>query len=153
MEDAMTELSFAQVEPSGNDDVLRDWREIHNLIIPTAALSIDDVRERSQRNHLEVAYLDGVAVGNSTVRPPSDDPSLATVIARVLPEYRKRGFGEQIFQRCLTKANDIGARQIETIVLASNTDGLRFATRHGFVESERYVLPGDTIPFVHLRLV
>ncbi|GAB3421255.1 GNAT family N-acetyltransferase [Flindersiella endophytica] len=145
-------LVFEVVEPSGGDAVLHDWREIHNLIIPTAALSIDEVRERASRNHLEVAYLDGVPVGNSTVRPPSDDPALATVIARVLPEYRERGFGDQIFQRCLAKARELGARRIETIVLESNTDGLRFASRHGFAESERYVLPGDTIPFVHLRL-
>jgi GNAT superfamily N-acetyltransferase len=139
------------VEPSGGDAVLHDWREIHNLIIPTDPLSVDEVRERASRNHLEVAYLDGVAVGNSTVRPPSDDPTLATVIARVLPEHRGRGFGDQIFQRCLAKARELGARQIETIVLESNTDVLRFASRHGFTESERYVLPGDTIPFVHLR--
>jgi hypothetical protein len=41
---------------------------------------------------------------------------------------------------------------IETVVLTSNEDGLRFALRHGFVEIERYVLPGATIPYVHLRL-
>jgi hypothetical protein len=41
---------------------------------------------------------------------------------------------------------------IETVVLASNEDGLRFAQHHGFVEVERYVLPGDTIPFLELRL-
>jgi hypothetical protein len=41
---------------------------------------------------------------------------------------------------------------IETVVLASNEDGLRFARRHGFVEIDRYVLAGDAIPFVDLRL-
>lgn len=41
---------------------------------------------------------------------------------------------------------------VDTVVLASNVDGLRFATNHGFVELERYVLPGDTIPFGDLRL-
>lgn len=37
-------------------------------------------------------------------------------------------------------------------MLASNEEGLRFALARGFVEVERYVLPGDTIPFVALRL-
>lgn len=74
------------------------------------------------------------------------------MIARVLPEHRRHGFGEQIYQRALAKARELGAQVIETVVLASNEDGLRFATRHGFVEIERYVLPGDTIPFVDLRL-
>jgi hypothetical protein len=65
------------------------------------------------------------------------------VIARVLPELRRRGFGEQIYLRgstCvalpawlylhgLAKAQDVGAQEID-----------------------RYVLPGDTVPFVDLRL-
>jgi hypothetical protein len=52
----------------------------------------------------------------------------------------------------LAKARELGAQEIETVVLESNADGLRFASRLGFTETERYVLPGDTIPFVHLRL-
>jgi hypothetical protein len=46
----------------------------------------------------------------------------------------------------------MGADEIDTVVLATNSDGLIFARHHGFVEIERYVLPGDTIPFVDLRL-
>jgi hypothetical protein len=41
---------------------------------------------------------------------------------------------------------------IETVVLAANEDGLRFARRHGFAEIERYVLPGETTEWVDLRL-
>lgn len=130
----------------------RDWRYIHNLIIPTAPLSENEVAARAQRNHLEVAYLDGTAVGCSTVRPPTSDTATVTVIARVLPEHRRHGFGEEIYQRGLAKARELGAQVIETVVLASNEDGLRFAWRHGFVETDRYILPGDTIPFVDLRL-
>jgi GNAT superfamily N-acetyltransferase len=147
------ELHFTQVQPAGSEAVLRDWQRIHNLIIPTDPLSVDQIGDRARRNHLEVAYLDGVAVGCSTVRPPTGDSATATVIARVLPEHRRRGFGEQIYQRALSTARELGAQVIETAVLASNEDGLRFALRHGFVEIERYVLPGDTIPFVDLRLV
>jgi ribosomal protein S18 acetylase RimI-like enzyme len=74
------------------------------------------------------------------------------VIARVLPEYRRRGFGEQVYLRGLAKARELGARVIETVVLASNQDGLRFARRHGFAETDRYVLPGDAVAYVDLRL-
>lgn len=129
-----------------------DWQLIHNRIIPTDPLSVDDIQARALRNRLEVAYLDDVAVGCSTVRPPTGDPATATVIARVLPEHRRRGFGEQIYQRGLVTAQELGAQVIETVVLASNDDGLRFARHHGFVEIERYVLPGHTIAFVELRL-
>ena len=148
----MSDLQFEQVQPAGGEATLRDWRHIHNLIVPPAALSVDEVVVRAQRNHLEVAYLDGAAVGCSTVRSPTLDTATVVVIARVLPEHRRHGFGEQLYQRGLAKAREFGAQVIETIVLASNDDGLRFACRHGFVEIERYVLPGATIPFVDLRL-
>ena len=130
--------------------MLRDWQHVHNEIIPNAVLSLDEVRERVQRHHLEVAYLGDVLVGCSTVRPP--EPDAATVIARVLPEYRGQGIGRQLYERGLAVARDLGASVVETIVLASNVDGLRFAQQRGFVETERYLLPGDNDPFVTLRL-
>lgn len=139
------------VVEAGDDRLVEDWREVHNAIIPTAPLSTDDVRERAGRNHLEVLYAGDVAVGCSTVRPPSDS-SAATVIARVLAAYRQRGYGEQLYRRGLAKAEELGAPVIETVVLASNAEGLHFAQRHGFIEIDRYVLPGDTIPFIDLRL-
>ncbi|MEV6281924.1 GNAT family N-acetyltransferase [Kribbella sp. NPDC051770] len=145
----MSELRVVVVE-AGDERAVEDWREVHNAIIPTAALSSAEVRERAGRNHLEVLYAGEVLVGCSTVRPPEN--GAVTVIARVLPAYRRRGYGEVLYRRGLTKAKELGASEIETIVLASNSEGLRFAERHGFVETDRYVLPGDTIAFVDLRL-
>ncbi|MEV7004046.1 GNAT family N-acetyltransferase [Streptomyces sp. NPDC093982] len=145
----MSDLRFQQPDC---DATLRDWQHVHNVIIPTHVLSLEEVRERSERNHLEIAYLDDVVVGCSTVRPPTDDTLTATVIARVLAAHRKQGFGEALFERGLHRARELGARVIETVVLSSNDDGLRFAQRHGFIETERYLLPGDTIPWIDLRL-
>ncbi|NUP51339.1 MAG: GNAT family N-acetyltransferase [Catenulispora sp.] len=134
--------------------MLADWQNIHNEIIPTDPLSLDQVRERAGRNHLEIAYLDGEPIGCSTVRPPADDnPFTATVIARILPAYRRKGFGGQLYRHGLQHARTLGATVIETVVLASNEDGLHFAKAHGFLEIERYVLPGDTIAYIDLRLV
>lgn len=130
---------------------LRDWRRIHNAIIPTAPLTLDEVRERAGRNRLEVAYLGGVAVGCSTVRPPAGDSPAATVIARVLPGHRRNGIGQALYEAGLSHARALGATVIETIVLASNEDGLRFALARDFVEVERYVLDGDTIAYITLR--
>lgn len=141
-----------RIEQPHGDAALEDWQRVHNEIIPTAVLSLDDVRERAGRNHLEVAYLGDAAVGCATVRPPEGEEAVVTVIARVLPGYRGRGFGAELYARGLAKAREMAAGVVETVVLASNEDGLRFAERHGFVEVERYVLPGDTIPFVTLRL-
>lgn len=51
----------------------------------------------------------------------------------------------------LERAREPGAQTLETVVLATNEDGLRCAQRHGFAEFDRYVLPGDTVAFVALR--
>lgn len=135
------------------DATLRDRQYVHNLIIPTTPLSLGQVRERVQRHSLEVAYLDEVLVGCSTVRPPTgDNASTATVIARVLPAHRRQGFGGELYARGLERARKLGADVIETVVLETNSDGLRFAQKHGFAEVERYLLPGDSVRFIDLRL-
>jgi predicted GNAT family N-acyltransferase len=141
-----------RIQQPHDDVTLRDWQYVHNVIIPTHLLSLDEVRERAQRHHLEVAYLGDALVGCSTVRPPSDDTRTATVIARVLAPHRGQGIGEELYARGLKRARECVAKVIETVVLSSNEDGLRFACKHGFVEIERYLLPGDTVPWIDLRL-
>ncbi|MFC7217950.1 GNAT family N-acetyltransferase [Streptomyces polyrhachis] len=125
-----------------------DWRRIHNAIIPNHPLTAADIRERARRNRLEVACLGEAAVGCSTLRPPgadAEDPGLAVVIARVLPEHRGRGVGSALYARALAAAVELGAERIETLVLERNTAGLDFALRRGFTEIERYALPGDVV--------
>jgi GNAT superfamily N-acetyltransferase len=141
-----------RIELVDGEDGLRDWRLVHNLIVPPAAMSLDEVRERSGRNRLENAYLGDALVGCSTVRPPQGEGAVATVIARVLPEYRRRGFGAALYENGLARARELGADAIETVVLAANEDGVRFAETHGFVETERYVLDGETDLWLTLRL-
>lgn len=150
------ELRVERIDPAdpvAAPALLADWRLIHNTIIPTAPMSAADVRERAGRNRLEVAYLGGVAVGCSTVRPPDDETPAATVISRILPSHRRRGFGTALYERGLAHARTLSDAGVETVVLATNEEGLQFALARGFVETERYVLPGDTVPFVTLRLV
>lgn len=149
----MDDLRFVEVTDEGT---LADWQRIHNEIIPTDPLSLDDVRERSTRHRLELAYAGTpgheVAVGNSTVRRPTDDQG-AMVIARVLAAYRRRGVGTLLYERGLEVARGwADARPVETVVLASNEEGLAFALARGFVEVERYTLPGASIPYVALAL-
>ncbi|WP_433126303.1 GNAT family N-acetyltransferase [Micromonospora sp. CA-240977] len=148
----MPDLRFEAVRPDSDDGVCSDWQYVHNLIIPTSPLSVGEIRARADRNRLTVTYHGDTLVGCSTVRPPMDDQATATVIVRVLPEHRGRGFGGRLYDEALGAAYEVGARVIETVVLAANQDGLRFAERHGYVEIDRYLLDGDTIPFVDLRL-
>jgi GNAT superfamily N-acetyltransferase len=142
----MPELRFA---PPADEAGLATWRLIHNTVIPPIPLTLDEVRDRAGRNLLELAYAGEVVVGNSTVRPVDPD-GVSVVIARVLPEHRRKGFGEVIHERALTAARALEPAAIETVVLAANTDGLRFALAHGYVETERYAV--DDAIYVTLRL-
>lgn len=145
-------MADLRIQPVDGDVMLEQWRHVHNVIVPPAAMGIDEVRERSGRHRLENAYLGEVLVGCSTVRPPEGEEGVATVIARVLPEFRGRGFGGALYEKGLECARGLGARVIETCVLAVNGDGLRFAEGRGFVEVERYVLEGESDLWVDLRL-
>ncbi|MFF4589075.1 GNAT family N-acetyltransferase [Streptomyces sp. NPDC001388] len=146
----MTDL---RVEQAVGDAALEQWRHVHNVIVPPAALSLDEVRARAGRNRLENAYAGDVLVGCATVRPPQGEDAVVTVIARVLPGFRRRGYGTALYEHVLAQARALGARAVETCVLAVNEDGLRFARARGFTEVERYVLDGETAEWVDLRLM
>ncbi|WP_404194317.1 GNAT family N-acetyltransferase [Streptomyces tauricus] len=149
----MTDLRIERVRGDGtaSEGLLEDWRHVHNVIVPPAALSLDEVRDRAGRYHLEVAYLDDVLVGCTTVRPPQNGRATATVIVRVLPGHRRRGFGGRLHERGLALARALGATTFETVVLATNEEGLRFAQAHGYAESDRYTLPGESTLWIDLR--
>lgn len=149
--DATVAPPALEVRPARGDR-LEDWRAIHNAIIPTAPLSAAEVAERAGRHRLTLAYRDGELVGNATVRPPADETGTATVIVRVLPQHRRQGIGADYLRSELAEARAMGARRIETVILESNADGLAFAAAHGFVEHDRYTLPGQSTAFVDLHL-
>ena len=56
----MDDVRFVQVS---DEQTVVDWQHIHNEIIPTDPLSLDEVRERSGRHRLELAYVDARWVG------------------------------------------------------------------------------------------
>lgn len=132
--------------------MLEQWRHVHNVIVPPARLELDEVRARAGRNRLANAYVGDALVGCSTVRPPQGGEAVATVIARVLSEHRRRGYGAALYENGLAHARALGAGAVGAVVLAANEDGLRFAGRHGFTEAERYVLDGESDLWIDLRL-
>lgn len=145
-------MNGLRIAPVDGDAMVRDWRHVHNAVIPTHLLSLDDVQERAGRHRLAVGYLGETLVGCSTMRPPTPEEPVATVIARVLPAHRGQGFGQALYARALEQARGTGAEVVETVVLASNVSGLRFARARGFTEVEEYLLPGETVPWWTLRL-
>jgi RimJ/RimL family protein N-acetyltransferase len=139
-----------RVAPAAPDH-LDEWRQVHNEIIPTAPLSEVEVAERATRHRLTVGYVGDTLVGCATVRPPAGESRTATVIVRILEPYRRRGLGTAYLDVSLADARSVTRERIETVVLESNADGLAFARRHGFIEHDRYVLDGQTVPFVDLH--
>ncbi|MDQ2847834.1 MAG: hypothetical protein M3Y77_16115 [Actinomycetota bacterium] len=125
-----------------DDSAAAEWRAVHNLVIATAPLSADDVRDRVVQHRLALAYADGVLVGNSTVRPATQTEP-ATVIVRILPAWRRRGLGTEYFHRLTTQDPSLLGQDVATVVLTANRDGLAFCARHGFVEVERYEVDGS----------
>lgn len=148
----MSDLRIEPVGEDARDALLAQWRDVHNEVIPTRPLTLADVRERAARDRLCLARLEDTVVGNMTVRPPDGGHRAATVIARVLPGHRRRGFGRELYLHGLATAHALGAQEIDTVVLAANECGLEFALKHGFVETDRYVLDGDTVAYIDLRL-
>ena len=128
--------------------LLEPWRRVHNIVIPPVQLTTEEVAQRALLNDLTVAFNDGVLVGNATVRAPQE--GAVTVIVRVLPERRRYGYGSEYLDELLKRPRSREAEQINTVVLAANVDGLAFAHRHGFVETERYEVDG--VAFVDLTL-
>ncbi|WLW54196.1 GNAT family N-acetyltransferase [Streptomyces sp. YU58] len=145
-------MAGLRIEPVVGDDMVEQWRYVHNVVVPPAAMGIDAVRVRVRRYRLENAYVGDELVGCSTVRPPEGEGAVATVIVRVLPGYRRRGFGAVLYEKGLDHARVLGARVVETCVLAANEDGVRFAEARGFREVDRYVLDGETDLWIDLRL-
>jgi RimJ/RimL family protein N-acetyltransferase len=137
---------------SAAPDRLAEWRGVHNEIIPTAPLSEDEVAARATRHDLTVAYVGDRLVGCATIRPPVGESGTVTVIVRIREPFRRRGLGTAYLEQVLADARALGPGRIETVVLESNADGLRFALAHGFVEHDRYVLEGQTVAFVDLHL-
>ncbi|MEV7284434.1 GNAT family N-acetyltransferase [Streptomyces sp. NPDC093252] len=136
--------------PASGDTGLEQWRAVHNTVVPSAALTPAEVRERAERYRLVNATLGGVPVGCSTVRPPTPD-GVVTVIARTLPTHRGRGIGQALWADGLAHARGLSAREIRTVVAAGSADGLRFALARGFTESERFVPSGERAEWVDLR--
>ncbi|MDX3098124.1 hypothetical protein PV703_24955 [Streptomyces sp. ME01-24h] len=100
------------------------------------------MRERSRRDHWDVAYCGDAVVDRTTVRRPArqEEDGTATVIVRVLPGHRGRGLGARL-HRGTERGREMGAATVETIVLPSNTEvALRRGTR--LVEADAMCCPG-----------
>ncbi|MEU0557805.1 GNAT family N-acetyltransferase [Dactylosporangium sp. NPDC006015] len=144
-------MSSLRIGPVTDDATIEDWRLVHNAVVPDAAMSTDEARERVGRYLLEVAYDGDVLVGCTTVRPPEAGGGASTVIVRVLPQWRGRGLGSALYERAMRQAAEQAPDAVETVVWAANTAGVRFAEARGFAEVDRYEPEPGAVPYLTLR--
>ena len=143
-------MSGLRIESVGDDTTLTHWQHVHNVIIPVDPLTIDEIRERVLRHRLEVAYRDDVLVANTTVRPPADGNSTATVIVRVLPDFRRQGIGTEFYERALDQLVRSGRRRSRRSSGPPRWMAAKFALEGICCEGRD--LPDDDIPYITLRL-
>jgi len=91
-------------------ELLADWRVVHNNVIPPVQLSTEEVAESAIRNDLTVGWVDGILVGNATVRAAQD--GVTTVIVRSLSEHRRHGLGSEYLQAVVNQTRTSWAEQI-----------------------------------------
>jgi mycothiol synthase len=135
------------------DADLAGWCEVWTAITPREPVSLEQVKRRLERQPERlflVAEEDGRLVGSGLVAP-SDSPNRRFVGVRVLPEWRRRGIGSELFDRALTHAQALEPEWISTMVSDADAHSVAWAERRGFEEHGRQVelvleLRGDEQP-------
>ncbi len=77
-------------------ELLAPWRAVHNNVIPPVQLTAEEVAESAIRNELTVGWVDGILVGNATVRAAQD--GVVTVIVRILSEHRRHALAASTYR-------------------------------------------------------
>jgi mycothiol synthase len=134
------------------DADLAGWCEVWTAITPREPITVEQIRARIERQPWRlylVAEEDGV-VGLGFVGP-TDSRDRIGVAVRVLPEWRRRGIGSQLYKRVLERAVERRPEWISSTVSEGESDALEWASRRGFAEYGRDVelvrrLQGDESP-------
>jgi GNAT superfamily N-acetyltransferase len=125
------------IRSADSDADLEAWRAVRIAVLPgERTATVAELREQARPGrHLVVAELDGVLVGSGVA--DRSDVRGASIVARVLPEHRRRGIGTALLHDLAERALAAG----HTLASAGvDSDGdLAFAQRFGFVEVDRQV--------------
>ena len=140
------------IRPAETDADLAGWCAVWTAITPREPITVEQIRARIERQPWRlylVAEEDGV-VGIGFVGP-TDSRDRIGVAVRVLPEWRRRGIGSQLYERVLERAVQRRPEWISSTVSEAESDALDWASRRGFAEYGREVelvrrLQGDEPP-------
>jgi mycothiol synthase len=129
------------IRQAETDADLAGWCEVWSAITPREPVTLEQVKRRLERQPERlflVAEKDGRLVGSGLVAP-SDSPNRKFVGVRVLPEWRRRGIGSELYDRALVHARALEPEWISTMLSEADSDSVAWAERRGFEEYGRQV--------------
>jgi mycothiol synthase len=117
------------------------WCEVWNAITPREPANVEDIRRRLERQPERLYLLaesDGRIVGLGFAGP-SQSPERTGLVVRVLPEFRRRGFGSELLDRLLPHAAELGRKQVSGMVFEDDSESIAWVEHRGFEEYDRQV--------------
>jgi mycothiol synthase len=114
------------------DADLAAWCEVWNAITPREPVTVEDQQRRLARQPERLQLVvpgKGVALVS-----PSDSPGRLYLGVRVLPEWRRRGLGSQLYEQALEHALRRQPKWLSGVVSGAEPDVLAWAERRGFSE-------------------
>jgi GNAT superfamily N-acetyltransferase len=122
------------------DADLRAWCEVWTAITPREPITVEQIRARLERQpwRLYLVAEEDDVVGLGFVGP-TDSRDRVGIAVRVLPEWRGRGLGSQLYEQVLEHAVRREPGWISSTVSDADTDAVAWATRRGFSEYGRDV--------------
>jgi GNAT superfamily N-acetyltransferase len=126
------------ITPCVTDEDYEAWRQVRIAVLPyERTLSVAELRaSESPERLMVVARVDGTVVGHG-LSDRADSAGSGSVIPRVLPEHRRRGYGTALLERLIAHVEGLGFPMLRAG--ADDEGSLAFAHRFGFTEVNREV--------------
>jgi mycothiol synthase len=115
------------------------WAGVKTAVAPDEPTTGDAMRARQRPDRLLLLAEDGGALVGCGLADRSELGGLAVVLARVLPDRRRRGFGTGILLALVEHAAAIGLDELVTYVEGDDRGSQAFAAHFGFEEVDRQV--------------
>jgi mycothiol synthase len=128
------------IHQAETDADLAGYCQVWNAITPREPVSVEEIKGRIGRQPWRlylVAEEDGF-VGLGFVGP-TDSPGRVGLAVRVLPDWRRRGLGSQLYERAFDYALTQLPEWISGLVSGTDQDAFSWAKRRGFEEYGREV--------------
>ncbi len=126
------------ITPCVTEEDYEAWRQVRIAVLPyERTASVAELRASDSPERLMVlARVDGTVVGHG-LSDRADSAGAGSVIPRVLPEHRRRGYGTALLERLIEHVESLGFPMLRAG--ADDEGSLAFAHRFGFTEVNREV--------------